>query len=223
MHVTVCREVITFGYRETTSAQWPESAHIPNLKAIARQTNNKQDFLTILRFHAKSGILQSMREGLFELHARGQLQADAGGGGGMDEGHSDSSGDEAAEAAERHSSRNENIACELGWRYPHFNALMTRNGLDKDYYTPGRVMGGAPSAILRRSPVPLGKIGPRGKRSTLLDLAGLLQYVQAHRSVTRLPTPSWSHGTFNCFVNPRRRAIRLAISLVISLAIYTST
>ena len=141
MHV--CREIIMFGFRENTTAQGPESAHIANVKKIARQTNNKQVFLTLMKHHAKESMLQNMQERMIELRMAGlpgdEALPQTAAGGADAAALLDSAMQDAADRAERHSSRNESLACELGWRYPHLMALMTRRGLNKGYYTRIRV------------------------------------------------------------------------------------
>ena len=129
-----------------SAAQGPESAHIANVKKIARQTNNKQVFFTLMKHHAKESMLQNMRERMIELRISG-LPGDPGPAAGGDDAAAwvDSAIMDAAASAERHSSRNDSLACELGWRYPHIRALMTRRGLNKGYYTRIRVRATTPA------------------------------------------------------------------------------
>ena len=52
------REIILFGWSENFSTQGPEHCHIDFVKKIAQCTNNKEVFLTILRYHVREGHLQ---------------------------------------------------------------------------------------------------------------------------------------------------------------------
>jgi hypothetical protein len=56
------RELILFGWSETTSTQGSEHCHIDFCKKVANCTNNKDAFLCILRHHVRAGHLQYIQK-----------------------------------------------------------------------------------------------------------------------------------------------------------------
>ena len=106
------RELILFGWSENFSTQGPEHCHIDFVKKIAHCTNNKEVFLTILRYHVREGHLQYL------LKLRNDL------GGGEDE--SEAAGDESIQkppAQSDLSAKNDSISCDLGLRYPLLQSI----------------------------------------------------------------------------------------------------
>ena len=85
----------------------PEHCHIEFLKKLAGCTNNKDVFLTILRWHVRDGHIQYLRN----------LQVDL----------QDADGDEEGERDLRTliAHKDDGISCELGIRYPTLQAIMT--------------------------------------------------------------------------------------------------
>ena len=61
-HFAKVRELILFGWSENFSTQGPEHRHIDFVKKIAHCTNNKDVFLTILRYHVREGHLQYLQK-----------------------------------------------------------------------------------------------------------------------------------------------------------------
>jgi hypothetical protein len=109
------REIILFGWSENVSTQGPEHCHIEFCKALAHCTNNKDIFLTILRWHARAAHLQYLRNLEVDL-------ADA-------EAEDDGSAS-ASVVARLEAEKNDAISCELGIRYPTLQSIMgARNHL----------------------------------------------------------------------------------------------
>ena len=101
------RELILFGWSENFSTQGPEHCHIDFVKKIAHCTNNKDVFLTILRYHFREGHLQYLQK----------LRADLAG---EDDDHSEPvpAVMEQVESERKKSAKNDSISCNLGLRYP---------------------------------------------------------------------------------------------------------
>ena len=107
------RELILFGWSENFSTQGPEHCHIDFVKKIAHCTNNKEVFLTILRYHVREGHLQYLLK----------LRADLTGGGEDDEDQNAASAMERIEGEKRKSAKNDSISCDLGLRYPLLQSI----------------------------------------------------------------------------------------------------
>ena len=129
------REIIMFGWSEnfstqvynmlysmqcyiqiemTCRSQGPEHCHIDFIKNLADCTNNKDVFLTILRWHVRAGHIQYLRN----------LQAD------LED--ADGEGDDGIELDHNMADRDDGISCELGIRYPMLQAIMSG---DKNHQT----------------------------------------------------------------------------------------
>ena len=52
------RDIIMFGWSENFSTQGPEHCHIDFCEKVAKYTNNKDVFLTLLKYHVREGHLQ---------------------------------------------------------------------------------------------------------------------------------------------------------------------
>ena len=50
-----------FGWTENFSAQGPEHCHIDFCNKVAKCTNNKDVFLTLLKYHVRKGHLQYLQ------------------------------------------------------------------------------------------------------------------------------------------------------------------
>ena len=64
------REILLFGWTENFNTQAPEHCHIDFVKSVACCTNNKDVFLTVLRYHVRDAMIQYLRtlnEDLLEL------------------------------------------------------------------------------------------------------------------------------------------------------------
>jgi hypothetical protein len=105
------REILYWGWSENTSCQSPEHAHGALIKAVGNLTNNKDIFLCILRFHARSGCLQQHENLLQDLS---DLQEE--------------NNNEEVESINE-IDRNYNLACETGLRYPSLQAMFDRKNL----------------------------------------------------------------------------------------------
>ena len=94
--------------------QGPEHCHIEFLKKLAGCTNNKEGFLTILRWHVRDGHIQYLRN----------LQVDL----------EDAAGEEDDDTDLRLliADKDDGISCELGIRYPTLQAIMSG---DKNHQT----------------------------------------------------------------------------------------
>ena len=103
------RELILFGWSENFSTQGPEHCHIDFVKKIAHCTNNKEVFLTILRYHVREGHLQYLLK----------LRADLCGG----EDEADNESIWRLEADSNLSAKNDSISCDLGLRYPLLQSI----------------------------------------------------------------------------------------------------
>jgi hypothetical protein len=101
------REIIKFGWIENFSTQGPEHCHIVFLKKLAGCTNNKDVFLTIIKWHVREGHIQYLRN----------LQADL----------EDAEGDEEDDTDLRPfmADKDDAISCELGIRYPTLQAILS--------------------------------------------------------------------------------------------------
>jgi hypothetical protein len=108
------RELILFGWSENFSTQGPEHCHIDFIKKIAHCTNNKEVFLTILRYHVREGQLQYLLK----------LRADLGGADDEDYEHQNTShAMKQVETDKKQSARNDSISCDLGLRYPLLQSI----------------------------------------------------------------------------------------------------
>ena len=122
------REIIMFGWSENFStqvynmlynilcyilirtacrSQGPEHCHIDFIKNLADCTNNKDVFLTILRWHVRAGHIQYLRN----------LQTD------LED--ADGEGDDDLDINPLIADRDDGISCELGIRYPMLQAIMS--------------------------------------------------------------------------------------------------
>ena len=103
------REIILFGWSENFSTQGPEHCHIEFCKALAHCTNNKDIFLTILRWHVRAAHLQYLRN----------LEAD------LADAEADDDGSASVSfSADFQADKNDGISCELGIRYPTLQSIM---------------------------------------------------------------------------------------------------
>jgi hypothetical protein len=50
-----------FGWTENFNTQAPEHCHIDFVKEVAECTNNKDVFLTVLRYHVRDGMIRDAR------------------------------------------------------------------------------------------------------------------------------------------------------------------
>jgi hypothetical protein len=107
------RELILFGWSENFSTQGPEHCHIDFIKKIAHCTNNKEVFLTILRYHVREGHLQYL------LKLRADLT-----GGEEDEDENTARAMQRIEGEKRMSAKNDSISCDLGLRYPLLQSIL---------------------------------------------------------------------------------------------------
>jgi len=100
-----------FGWTENYNSQAPEHCHIDFVKEVAECTNNKDVFLTILRYHIREAMLQYLRtlnEDLLELGEPEESQEARG-----------------ARQSQSLLDRNDSISCDLGIRYPTFQSIMS--------------------------------------------------------------------------------------------------
>ena len=106
------RELILFGWSENFSTQGPEHCHIDFVKKVAHCTNNKDVFLTILRYHVREGHLQYLQK----------LRADLAG---EDDDHSEPvpAVMEQVESERKKYAKNDSISCDLGLRYPLLQSI----------------------------------------------------------------------------------------------------
>ena len=105
------REILMFGWTENYNSQAPEHCHIDFVKSVAQCTNNKDVFLTILRYHIREAMLQYLRtlnEDLLELGEPEESQEARG-----------------ARQSQSLLDRNDSISCDLGIRYPTFQSIMS--------------------------------------------------------------------------------------------------
>ena len=93
------------GHPELTSANGPERAHKPNIKAKADCMSTSAVPLTILRHHARQELLESISEVLQQASAQDEPDPDA-----VDR-------DEST-AAQPKPDKDKNTPCELGLNYP---------------------------------------------------------------------------------------------------------
>ena len=96
-----------FGWSENFSTQGPEHCHIEFCKNLAECTNNKDIFLTLLRWHVRAAHLQYLRN----------LEVDM-----ADAGDDDDPG--LSLITELEADKNDGISCELGIRYPTLQSIM---------------------------------------------------------------------------------------------------
>ena len=101
------REIIMFGWTENFSTQGPEHCHIVFLKKLAGCTNNKDVFLTILKWHVREGHVQYLRT----------LQAD------LED--AEEEGDDDTDLRALMADKDDGISCELGIRYPMLQAILS--------------------------------------------------------------------------------------------------
>ena len=101
------REIIMFGWTENFSTQGPEHCHIVFLKKLAGCTNNKDVFLTILKWHVREGHVQYLRT----------LQAD------LED--AEEEGDDDTDLRPLMADKDDGISCELGIRYPMLQAILS--------------------------------------------------------------------------------------------------
>ena len=101
------REIIMFGWSENFSTQGPEHCHIEFCKNLEECTNNKDIFLTLLRWHVRAAHLQYLRN----------LEVDM-----ADAGDDDDPG--LSLITELEADKNDGISCELGIRYPTLQSIM---------------------------------------------------------------------------------------------------
>jgi hypothetical protein len=97
-----------FGWTENFSTQGPEHCHIEFCKNLAGCTNNKDIFLTIMRWHVRAAHLQFLQA----------LESDMA---------DDDDNDRLSWKAEIESAKNDGISCELGIRYPTLQSIMSGN------------------------------------------------------------------------------------------------
>ena len=111
-HFAQVLQLFLFGWSENFSTQGPEHCHIDFVKKIAHCTNNKDAFLTILRYHAREGHLQYLQK----------LRADLAG---EDDDHSEPvpAVMEQVESERKKSANNNSISCDLGLRYPLLQSI----------------------------------------------------------------------------------------------------
>ena len=105
------QEILMFGWTENFNTQAPEHCHIDFVKSVAQCTNNKDVFLTILRYHIREAMLQYLRtlnEDLLELGEPEESQEARG-----------------ARQSQSLLDRNDSISCDLGIRYPTFQSIMS--------------------------------------------------------------------------------------------------
>ena len=96
-----------FSWTENFSTQGPEHCHIDFCKKVAKCTNNKDVFLTLLKYHVQEGHLQYLERLYCDL---------------ADEGAMDVS---AAVQADRFQARNDTVSRELGISYPVLQSIMS--------------------------------------------------------------------------------------------------
>ena len=104
-------EILLFGWTENFNTQEPEHCHIDFVKSVAECTNNKDVFLTVLRYHVRDAMIQYLRtlnEDLFELDEPEEMHEARG-----------------ARDAAMLLDRNDSISCDLGIRYPTFQSIMS--------------------------------------------------------------------------------------------------
>jgi hypothetical protein len=101
------RNILWFGCSDVTSAQGPERGHKNIVKKIGHLHNNKDIFLSLMRFHAKASQVQYLKQSL-ELN---DVDSD-----GM-------SGLNLREIKDK----NVSVPCELGIRYPVLQAAIDRS------------------------------------------------------------------------------------------------
>lgn len=106
------RELILFGWSENFSTQGPEHCHIDFVKKIAHCTNNKEVFLTILRYHVREGHLQYLLKLRADLMAQDEDDFDA-----------PSAAMEQVDKDKKMSAKNDSISCDLGLRYPLLQSI----------------------------------------------------------------------------------------------------
>jgi hypothetical protein len=102
------REIIMFGWTENFSTQGPEHCHIDFCKNLADCTNNKDIFLTLLRWHVRAAHLQYLRSLEVDMADAGDQDDDPG----------------LSVVTGLEADRNDGISCELGIRYPTLQSIM---------------------------------------------------------------------------------------------------
>jgi hypothetical protein len=103
------REIILYGWSENFSTQGPEHCHIEFCKNLAGCTNNKDVFLTILRWHVRAAHLQYLRN----------LDID------LTDAEDDDYTDRLGAILEIEADKNDGISCELGIRYPTLQTIVS--------------------------------------------------------------------------------------------------
>jgi hypothetical protein len=109
------RELILFGWSENFSTQGAEHCHIDFVKKIAHCTNNKEVFLTILRYHVREGHLQYWLKSRANLCGEEDLP-------GSD---NDPNSNHNQEDHNKWAQRSDSISCDLGLRYPLLQSIFS--------------------------------------------------------------------------------------------------
>ena len=99
------RDIIMFGWSENFSTQGPEHCHIDFCEKVAKYTNNKDVFLTLLKYHVREGHLQ-----FFQLWY-------------SDLGDEDAIDVSAEVKAHTYQARNDAVSCELSISYPVLQSI----------------------------------------------------------------------------------------------------
>jgi hypothetical protein len=113
------REILLFGWPENFSGHGPEHCHIPFLKKVARCTNNKDMFLTIIRYHARLGYLNYLAMLQDDLADAKREEADGS--------ESDDELDAVQSKIRGAADIEDTTSCELGFRYPLLKAIIARD------------------------------------------------------------------------------------------------
>ena len=99
------REILLFGWTENFNTQAPEHCHIDFVKSVAGCTNNKDVFLTVLRYHVRDGMIQYLRTLNEDLSELGKPE-------------------ERQEGQEGRHTYIDSILCDLGICYQKFQSIM---------------------------------------------------------------------------------------------------
>ena len=105
------------------STQGPEHCHIEFCKKYAACTNNKEVFLTILRWHVREGHLQYLRN--LEVDLLDAALESARHGPGDSEYESESESAQDSSTPRLTNEKNDGISCELGIRNPTLQAILS--------------------------------------------------------------------------------------------------
>ena len=92
-----------------------QHAHIENIKTVANLTNNKDVFMCILRYHARTGYLQTYETLLKEIHSH--------------PGSAPVAPDQYELECAALADLNFNVPCETGIRYPSLLAMINRRDM----------------------------------------------------------------------------------------------